>query len=61
MKTDQPNREDRRGPHEAGRGGDSTRNAEPRPVDRDPTKPERRPQDDLVLHDDDEAELDLPR
>lgn len=61
MRMDQPNRDDRRVPHERVRGSDSTRNAEPRTLDRNLTEHERRPQDDLILHDDDEAELDLPR
>ena len=61
MRMDQPNRDDRRVPHESGHGSDSTRNAESRTPDRNVPKRERRLQDDLILHDDDEAELDLPR
>jgi hypothetical protein len=62
-KMDQPTRTSRdesgaeRG---SGRSSDAVRNAE---STRDKGRPERtRPtQDDLILHDDDEAELDLPR
>lgn len=61
MRMDQPNRDERRVPHEAGRGSESTRNAEPRWQDRETSERERKPQDDLILHDDDEAELELPR
>jgi hypothetical protein len=41
--------------------GESTRNAEPKPSEREDVQRQRPAQDDLILHDDDEAELELPR
>jgi hypothetical protein len=61
MRTDQPNREERRAPQEAGRSEDTTRNAEPAPRERETFEHDRKSADDLILHDDDEAELELPR
>jgi hypothetical protein len=45
----------------SGRSGDSMRNAEPKPSERQNSQRDRPAQDDLILHDDDEAELELPR
>jgi hypothetical protein len=66
MKTDQVNR-DKVAPRESGRVDESGRSAESmppahqQPEREDITGRRRAGDDDLVLHDDDEAELDLPR
>lgn len=59
MKPDRTNRDEHPQPAEIGRDVGRTRNAG-RAAD-EPFEPEHQPQDDLFLHDDDEAELDLPR
>jgi hypothetical protein len=61
MRTDQPQREERSAPLDAGRGAETTRNAEPGSREREPLERDRKSADDLILHDDDEAELELPR
>jgi hypothetical protein len=45
----------------SGPSSDSMRNAEPKPSDGRSVPRDRTAQDDLILHDDDEAELELPR
>ena len=68
MKTDQSTRDKTGALTGSGRSSERMRNAEPKPnADRDKvdrgsdSSYGRSGQDDLILHDDDEAELDLPR
>ena len=56
----QSSREDSGAVRGSGRSSDTVRNTES-PGERSRSDRSRSAQDDLILHDDDEAELDLPR
>jgi len=60
-KDQQPKRDNSDSLMGSGPSGESTRNAEPQPSERQNPQRDRPAQDDLILHDDDEAELELPR
>lgn len=60
MKKNQP-RQDSDALQGSDRNRESVRNAEPKPPERKSLERERSARDDLILHDDDEAELELPR
>jgi hypothetical protein len=67
MRTDQPTRDDTGALRGSGAAAEQMRNAESKrdskrtSNERGDSSRQRPAQDDLILHDDDEAELDLPR
>jgi hypothetical protein len=67
MRTDQATRDETGALRGSGAAPERARNAEPgrdderKRSERSDSRRQRSDQDDLILHDDDEAELDLPR
>jgi hypothetical protein len=61
MKRDQAHRDSSDALKGSDRTRESLRNAEPKPSERTSFDRDRPARDDLILHDDDEAELELPR